>query len=302
MDKKFMENFKSKIGKLKIDEKFFENLNEKIKGKEFYFSLGFFSIKLNLKKDVFYILSKKFENKRGEFFVEPEAYKSPIDNFKYKSGRPEFYSIDFIENGRKLIFYAYNFASMIDLKNTDKAFIAIGKTDAKTLSSEIENFLRVYSGLILPKFNSFLFHSSSVVIGKSAYVFFGLSGAGKSTIANIFKDEGFPVLSDDLNILIFKDGLKIMASPYLSEIDKAEEGIYPIKKFFYLKKDKKNYIEKISPLTQRAYIYSSLPVLNSIKFFQEEIFFTISNIIKLKEVEVLHFKKDKEVVKWLQSV
>lgn len=295
-----MEYSKRKAGKLILEEKFFKDLKDPYKGEDYYFSLGFFSIKLKLRKKVLSILSKKFKDKKGDFFVEPKVFKSPLRHFKYKKGNPETYTIDFIEKGEKLIFFAYNFAALIDLKNLEDAILAIGDIDEETLSGEIENFLRVYSGLILPKYKAFLFHSSAVLTEKGALVFFGPSSAGKSTIANIFKNEGFKVLSDDLNILYLKKGLEVMPSPFLSEVDRAEEGIFPVQRIFYLKKDKENFIEKASSLSQRAYLYSSLPVLNTLKFFQKEIFSIISDIIKLKEVEVLHFKKDKEIIKWLR--
>ncbi|MEJ5166285.1 MAG: hypothetical protein WHV67_04570 [Thermoanaerobaculia bacterium] len=295
-----MEYFKREKDKLILEEDFFRNLKEPYEGEDFYFSLGFFSIKLKLRKKVLDILSMKFKDKKGDFCVEPKIFKSPLRDFKYKKGNPEIYTIDFIEKGEKLIFFAYNFAALIDLKNLEDATLAVGDIDDETLSGEIENFLRIYSGLILPKYKAFLFHSSAVLTEMGAFVFFGPSSAGKSTIANIFKDEGFKVLSDDLNIFLLKDKLEVMASPFLSEVDKAEEGIFPVQRIFYLRKDEKNFIEKASSLSQQAYLFSSLPVLNTLKFFHKEIFSVISDIIKLKEVEVLHFKKDKEIVKWLK--
>lgn len=297
---RFMEYFKREKGKLILEENFFQSLKEPYEGEDFYFSLGFFSIKLKLRREVLNILSKKFENREGGFSVKPKIFKSPLRDFKYKKGNPEIYTIDFIEKREKLIFFAYNFAAIVDLKNLEDATLAIGNIDDETLSGEIENFLRIYSGLILPKYKAFLFHSSAVLTEKGVFVFFGPSSAGKSTLANLFKNEGFKVLSDDLNILLLKKGLEVMASPFLSEVEKAEGGIFPVQKIFYLKKDDKNFIEKASSLSQQAYLFSSFPVLNTLKFFHKEIFSIISDIIKLKEVEVLHFKKDKEIVKWLK--
>lgn len=290
------------MDKTKIDEIFFKNLKEKYKGIDFYFSLGFFSINLKLSEGVFDIFSKKFKNKKNKLFVEPEIFKSPINNFNYLIGNPAIYNITFKENKNKLIFYAYNFASILNLKKQSNCILALGQEKNEIIANEIENFLRVYSSIILPKFNSFLFHSSAVLTKKGAFVFFGNSGAGKSTIANIFKSENFKVLSDDLNILILKNGLQVTSSPFLSEIDQAEEGIFPVKKIFYLKKDKENFIEKITTLQQRAYLFASIPVLNSMKFYQNEIFLKVSEIINYNEVNILHFKKDKEIIKCLQSI
>lgn len=290
------------MDKTKIDEIFFKNLKKKYKGLDFYFSLGFFSVKLKLNKDVFDVFSKKFKNQRSEFFVEPEIFESPINNFNYLIGNPAIYNITFKENKNKFIFYAYNFASILNLKKPSNCILALGQERCDIIANEIENFLRVYSSIILPNYDSILFHSSAVLTKKGAFVFFGNSGAGKSTIANIFRSENFKVLSDDLNILILKNGLQIASSPFLSEIDCAEEGTFPVKKIFYLKKDKENFIEKISPIQQKAYFFASIPVLNYIKFYHNEIFLKISEIINYNEVEVLHFKKDKELIKCLQSI
>lgn len=295
-----MENLEKENGKFKLDKNFFENLNGPYEGEEYYFSLGFFSIKLKLKKRVLEILSKKFKEKKGDFFVEPKIYRSPVKHFKYKTGNPEIYNINFIEEDENLIFFAYNFGSLLNLKDLTNVTLALGDVEEDILAGEIENFLRVYSALLLPKYKAFLFHSSAALTDKGAYVFFGPSSAGKSTMANLFKNEGFKILSDDINILFFKDGIEVMASPFLSEVEIAEEGIFPVERIFYLKKDVENYVEKVSPLSQQAYLFSSFPVLNTLKFFHKEIFTLVSNIIKLKEVEVLHFKKDKEIVKWLK--
>lgn len=290
------------MDKTKIGESFFKNLKEKYIGLDFYFSLGFFSVKLKLKEEVFDVFLKKFKNQKNEFFVEPEIFKSPINNFNYLIGNPAIYNITFKENKNKLIFYAYNFASILNLKKTSACILALGQEKNEIIANEIENFLRVYSSIILLNYDSILFHSSAVLTKKGAFVFFGNSGAGKSTIANIFKSENFKVLSDDLNILILKNGLQITSSPFLSEIDQAEEGIFPVRKIFYLKKDKENFIEKIPPLQQNAYLFGSIPVLNSIKFYHNEIFLKVSKIIKYNEVEILHFKKDKELIKCLQLI
>mgnify|MGYP001615431686 CR=1 FL=1 len=53
---------------------------------------------------------------------------------------------------------------------------------------------------ILAKEGGFLLHASSVCINHKAYVFLGNSGAGKTTILNLLKDEYHP-LGDDLNII-----------------------------------------------------------------------------------------------------
>lgn len=285
-----------------ISQKFFEGLNEKIKGKKFYFNLNFFSIELELKENLYGIFEKKFKNKKEKVNFSPIILNANISSLKKENLSNREYNINFYEKGKNLIFSSPNFSAITNLEDLKKTKLAIFNLEEKIYADEIENFLRVYSALILKNFNSFLLHSSAVLIKDSALVFFGPSGAGKSTIAKIFKKEGFKTLSDDLNVLNYNNFVKIFSSPFLSEIKEVEKGIFPVKKIFYLKKDKKNFIEKIPKISQKAYLISCIPVLNFIKYYQEEIFNIVSNVTDKIEVEVLHFKKDMEVIRWLQLI
>ncbi len=288
---------------LQIDEDFFNNLKRERKGEDFYFPLNFFSINLNLKKEIVEILSKKFKNEKSKINLRPKIFHSPIKEFKKTKKRPYVYDITFIENNKDLIFYAYNFASILNLKNPKKCTLILGKEKYEKIASEIENFLRVYSAIILPSFNSLILHSSAVLLGDKALIFLGPSGAGKSTIAKLFLKSKFKTLSDDLNILnIQRENLWVSASPFLSEIKRAEGGKYEVEKIFYLNKSNENSLSKIPKLRQRAYLFTVMPVLNSLKYFQKGIFSFISKVLDLKEVEVLNFKKDEEIVRWLKSI
>ncbi len=286
-----------------INEDFYDGLKEAEKGEDFYFPLEFFSINLNLKKEVAEILSKKFKNEKSKINVKPKIFYSPVKEFKKTKKSPYVYDITFMENNKNLIFYAYNFASILNLQNPKKCTLILGNERDEKIASEIENFLRVYSAIILPSFKSVLLHSSAVLLGDKALVFFGPSGAGKSTIAKLFLKSKFKTLSDDLNILSLKNQkLFVSTSPFLSEVKRVEKGKYEVKKIFYLNKSNENSLSKIPKLKQRAYLYTVMPVLNSLKYFQRGIFSYISKVLDLKEVEVLNFKKDEEIVKWLKSI
>jgi hypothetical protein len=56
-------------------------------------------------------------------------------------------------------------------------------------------------GILLEQKGYFLLHGSAVLVGESAHVFVGEPGAGKSTMAATFWQEGHIVLSDDLVVL-----------------------------------------------------------------------------------------------------
>lgn len=56
-------------------------------------------------------------------------------------------------------------------------------------------------GVLLAQREAVIVHSSSVVIDNHAILFCGNCGAGKSTIATALRLKGFPLLSDDINLL-----------------------------------------------------------------------------------------------------
>ncbi len=70
-----------------------------------------------------------------------------------------------------------------------------------------ENFLRVlYSRLCVSR-GGVLLHASGVVRAGKGYVFFGPSGAGKTTLARLSKERGAMVLSDDI-VILRRDGAR----------------------------------------------------------------------------------------------
>jgi hypothetical protein len=82
-------------------------------------------------------------------------------------------------------------------------------------------------GLILFQRGYFLLHASSVQVGKEAWCFMGLPGAGKSTTAAAFIKAGCGLLSDDLTAITFSDGVAFVvpAYPQLKIWDKTVEGL-----------------------------------------------------------------------------
>lgn len=116
-------------------------------------------------------------------------------------------------------------------------------------SISVQQFQYVITHLLtthLLKNKGFIIHSSAIANKKNCYMFLGLSGAGKSTIARLLGRK-FQILGDDIGIIKKENGVyNYYHSHHTDRINiiKNSEG-YFLKKAFIIKKSKSFKIEKI---------------------------------------------------------
>ena len=73
-------------------------------------------------------------------------------------------------------------------------------------------------GLILHQRGFFLLHASAVKVGEQAIIFAGAPGAGKSTTAAAFSQQGYPVLGDDMVAMKLEANGKVMVYPAFPQV------------------------------------------------------------------------------------
>lgn len=103
-----------------------------------------------------------------------------------------------------------------------------------------------------PELNVIFVHSSSVIWKNKAFLFLGVSGSGKTTIA---RNSGLPVLSDDLTLVCGSRG-KVFASGSLLDVSRKKRNYkiitndtYPIHNMCVLIKSKENELSRLNPLS-----------------------------------------------------
>jgi len=92
-----------------------------------------------------------------------------------------------------------------------------------------------------------VFHASGLIKDGSAYIFIGPSKSGKSTVSRL--SSHLTLINDDIIFLREgKDGFRIFTTPPWScQIKVLEANIsVPLQALFLLKKDKRNFLEKLS--------------------------------------------------------
>jgi hypothetical protein len=111
----------------------------------------------------------------------------------------------------------------------------------------IDSVLRIVHTLILAQEGGFLLHSAGAIRNGRAFLFSGVSGAGKTTISRLAPSD-VTLLTDEVSYVRRVDGdYRACGTPFAGELARAGENCSaPIASLFFLKQGPENKIEAIS--------------------------------------------------------
>jgi hypothetical protein len=112
----------------------------------------------------------------------------------------------------------------------------------------IDAVLRIVHSLILATQGGFLVHAASAIRGGKAFLFSGVSGAGKTTISRLAPPDA-TLLTDEISY-VRREGNRYMAcgTPFAGELARVGENqSAPLSALFLLEKGLQNRIEPIAP-------------------------------------------------------
>jgi hypothetical protein len=129
-----------------------------------------------------------------------------------------------------------------------------------------ENFLRVLYAWECLERGGLILHASGVIRDGRSYVFFGPSGAGKTTIARMSCPESNTVLSDDLVILGWDGGvLHAYGVPFRGELLEAprNNAAAPLAGLYLLSKGENHSISRVSSAEAVARLTAATPFVTT---------------------------------------
>lgn len=190
------------------------------------------------------------------------------------------------ENDR-LVFRSYQEKGEVDLI-TGIGYLEMDPT------TQVDNFLRTVYAWLCVKNDSLLLHSAGVIRDGLGYVFFGPSGAGKTTTSRLASKQAH-VVSDDL-VIIRCDGDRCTLNgvPFKGELSEAPRANQqaPLKGLYRLRQDTSHYLESLPHIRAVADLVAASPFIVREKSLSDQLLAVCSKIARCVPVQQLHFKRD----------
>ncbi len=129
----------------------------------------------------------------------------------------------------------------------------------------IDTVLRIVHSLVLAEEGGFLLHAASAVRSGQAFLFSGVSGAGKTTISR-FAPSNVAVLTDEISYVRQRPcGHRAYGTPFAGELARVGENLSaPFGALYFLEKGPVNRIEPIDDLA------AARALLRNILFFSHD--------------------------------
>ncbi|MEM3370396.1 MAG: hypothetical protein QXD43_04255 [Candidatus Aenigmatarchaeota archaeon] len=267
-----MKKFKIKIGPVVVKVVSEKNLNLN----------RFAQFRTNKKEDYTFLM------KNYRYFCVPPGSKLVSRDFAVK----------FLEYNSKLIIKPKTGEWGV-IKEKNKVSFFSNKTDIENIFNK--RILAMY----LTKKNSFLVHSSGVMFDlhnrKRVVLFVGPCGTGKSTLCKLFKKSGFNCFSDELNIIIKKNGkFYCYGTPAQSSAKSFSNKKGELAYIFFIKKSNHNSIQdiRINSFLNNLLKNSIIPYSFESKAKFIKLVMSCVNSVK---AYTLKFKKDNSVVSFVTN-
>jgi hypothetical protein len=166
------------------------------------------------------------------------------------------------------------------------------KVSSSSPEVSIDYALRIITAALAVESGGFLFHGAGIARHGSGCLFFGPSESGKTTVAKYSEND--LVLNDDLVLLAMENRRwMIHATPFtnLGQI-KPTSSKAPLSAMFRLVKDRKVFLEPVSPAQALAEFIANIPVLTGKLGFTDNLLLRSENLINLIPLYRLHFSLD----------
>ncbi|NOZ10990.1 MAG: hypothetical protein GXP09_08135 [Gammaproteobacteria bacterium] len=206
------------------------------------------------------------------------------------------YTLDFEYKEASVGIAGLKFFAYFDLRQGKQSHLWTSTEDDDYFTGVFENYFRVVVAYRLLACGGVLLHSAGVIDEGNAYLFFGPSNAGKTTVSRLSQDSGHSVLSDDINALLAGPAQDVVAEkmPFAGELGQTAtpSGTYPVRGLFRLHQGPRNAVRDMRPSEGIAALVACSPYVNADPVRQDRLFENLEHLSTITPVRHLTFSLD----------
>ena len=178
-----------------------------------------------------------------------------------------------------------------------------GKVRQNANPYSLDSVLRIVHSLILAERGGFLLHSASAICDGRAYLFSGLSGAGKTTITRLAPPD-VTMLSDEISyVRPTPQGYSAFGTPFSGELAKSGENCSaPIAGLFFLAQGLENRFDELPSGGAVRRLMRNILFFAEDRTLVEKLFATACDFIARVPVRRLTFYPDARVWEEIRNV
>ena len=158
----------------------------------------------------------------------------------------------------------------------------------------LDSLLRILLTMVLLPQRGFLLHGATVVRDGRAYIFFGRSGAGKSTVASLSPKGS--VLTDEISLLRYSDGCwQAHGTPFWGEFRAAGQNrLVPVAGLYLLKQADEERVETLDVKQALRALLPCVLFFANEKRAHETLLRTLLGLVDQIPCHRLHFRRNAE--------
>jgi hypothetical protein len=160
----------------------------------------------------------------------------------------------------------------------------------------LDSVLRILHSLVLSSRGGFLLHAASAICDGRAYLFSGVSGAGKTTLTRL-APSSVTLLTDEISyVRPSSAGYSAYGTPFSGELAKAGENTNaPVSAVFFLEKGAENRVDELVPSEAVRRLMRNILFFAEDNELVEKLFATACDFVEKVPVRRLTFYPDSRV-------
>lgn len=160
----------------------------------------------------------------------------------------------------------------------------------------LDSVLRILHSLILAERGGFLLHAASAICNGRAYLFSGVSGAGKTTMTRLAPPD-VTLLTDEISyVRPGKDRYSAFGTPFAGELARAGENCTaPVSGLFFLEQGPENRIDELSSAEAVRRLMRNILFFAEDRVLVEKLLATACDFVNRVPIRRLTFYPDSRV-------